>query len=99
MDEYAWPTGPEVPAAEAVRQSWAKTVAALPVGARVGGEVIGRQRFGVFIRVEGVSNAVALAEITAMPRGMELPPLGAHIEGTVIDHAHHNHQVKIRLPT
>ncbi|WP_268982681.1 hypothetical protein [Streptomyces sp. HF10] len=41
---------------------------------------------------------MALAEITAMPRGMELPSLGAHVVGTVIDHAHHNHQVKIRSP-
>ncbi|MFR9791152.1 hypothetical protein ACL07V_21250 [Streptomyces sp. MB22_4] len=98
MDEYAWPAGPEVPEPEAVRRSWAETVVALPVGTRVGGEVIGRQRFGVFIRVKGIPNAVALAEITAMPQGMELPPLGAHVEGTVIDHAHHNHQVKIRLP-
>jgi hypothetical protein len=97
MDEYVWPTGPEVPATEAVRQSWAKTVAGVPMLARVGGEVIGRQRFGVFILLEGVPNTVALAEITAMPRGMELPPLGTHVEGTVIDHAQHNHQVKIRL--
>ncbi|MFJ9924688.1 hypothetical protein ACIRU5_01525 [Streptomyces misionensis] len=98
MDEYAWPAGSEAPEPEAVRQSWVETVVALPVGSHVGGEVIGRQRFGVFIRVEGIPNAVALAEITVMPRGMELPPLGAHVEGAVIGHAHHNHQVQIRLP-
>ncbi|MEU6656851.1 hypothetical protein ABZ904_48040 [Streptomyces sp. NPDC046900] len=98
MDEYAWPSGPNVPAAEVVRQNWEATVAALPVGARVRGEVIGRQRFGVFIRVEGVLGAVALAEVTAMPRGMELPVLGLYVEGEVVDHAQHNHQVKIRLP-
>ncbi|MFJ2563176.1 hypothetical protein ACIO02_09285 [Streptomyces sp. NPDC087568] len=50
MDEYAWPISPEVPAADEVRQSWAETVAALPVGTRIIGEVIGRQPFGVFIR-------------------------------------------------
>ncbi|MGW9032093.1 hypothetical protein ACWGQ5_50530 [Streptomyces sp. NPDC055722] len=98
MDEYVWPTDPQAPSPEAVRQYWEATVVALPAGTRVGGEVIGRQRFGVFIRIEGVPNAVSLAEITAMPRGMELPAMGAHVEGEVIDHAHHNLQVKIRLP-
>ncbi|MEU1596823.1 hypothetical protein ABZ468_29230 [Streptomyces sp. NPDC005708] len=27
-----------------------------------------------------------------------LPAMGAYGEGEVIDHAHHNHQVKVRLP-
>lgn len=65
-------------------RSWAATVAALPVGARVAGEVIGRQRFGVFIHLDGVPNAVALAEVTAMPHEMELPALGARVEGEVL---------------
>ena len=77
-------------------QSWAATVAALPVGTHITGEVIGRQPFGVFIRIEGVPNAVALAEITAMPLGTELPALGASVEGEVFWHAH-NHQVRVRL--
>ncbi|MGW5462208.1 hypothetical protein [Streptomyces sp. NPDC003996] len=90
MDEYAWPTGPGVPAAALVRESWEATVAALPVEARITGEVIGRQRYGV-------PNAVALAEITAMPRGMDLPALGAFVSGEVIWHAAHSPQVKVRL--
>jgi ribosomal protein S1 len=69
MDEYAWPTGPEVLAADEVRRSWAATIAALPVGSRITGEVIGRQPFGVFIRIDGVPEAMGLAEITAMPHG------------------------------
>ncbi|MFE0508639.1 hypothetical protein [Streptomyces sp. NPDC058964] len=97
MDEYVWPTGPEVPAADLVQESWEATVAAVPVGARITGEVIGRQRFGVFIRIDGVPNAIALAEITAMPLGMDLPALGAFVRGEVIWHAAHNHQVKVRL--
>ncbi|MFH9893829.1 hypothetical protein ACH4OQ_33995 [Streptomyces luteogriseus] len=97
MDEYAWPTGPEVPASDLVRDSWEATVAALPVEARITGEVIGRQPFGVFIRIDGVPNAIALAEITAMPRGMNLPALGALVSGEVLWHAAHNHQVKVRL--
>ncbi|MFJ8730158.1 hypothetical protein [Streptomyces bauhiniae] len=97
MDEYAWPTVPEVPAADLVRESWEATVAALPVEARITGEVIGRQRFGVFIRIDGVPNAIALAEITAMPHRMDLPSLGAFVSGAVLWHAAHNHQIKVRL--
>ncbi|MEU0838146.1 hypothetical protein ABZ370_01560 [Streptomyces sp. NPDC005962] len=96
MDEYAWPTGPGVPVGEAVRHAWSATVAALPVGAHVTGQVIGRQPFGVFIRIDGVPDAVALAEITAMPQGMELPALGASVGGEVFWHAH-NCQVRVRL--
>jgi hypothetical protein len=96
MDEYALPTGPDLPTAELVIQSWAATVAALPPGTHITGEVIGRRPFGVFIRVDGVPEAVALAEITAMPYGMELPALGAFVEGQVFWHAH-NHQVRVRL--
>ncbi|GAA2304872.1 hypothetical protein OG879_23950 [Streptomyces caniferus] len=96
MDEYAWPTSPDLPVADVVLQSWAATVAALPVGTHITGEVIGRQPFGVFIRMDGVPNVVALAEITAMPLGMELPALGASVEGEVFWHAH-NHQVRVWL--
>jgi hypothetical protein len=96
MDEYALPAGPDRPSAGLVIQSWAATVAALPPGTHITGEVIGRQPFGVFIRVDGVPEAVAPAEITAMPYGTELPALGAFVEGEVFWHAH-NHQVRVRL--
>ncbi|MFD5629350.1 hypothetical protein [Streptomyces sp. NPDC127072] len=96
MDEYAWPKGLTGPAVEAIQRSWPATVAALPVGARVGGEVIGRLPFGVFIRLDGFPDAVALAEITAMPYGLELPALGARVDGQVFWHAD-NHQVRVRL--
>ncbi|WP_051715932.1 hypothetical protein [Streptomyces sp. NRRL S-475] len=97
MDEYAWPTGLEAPAAEEGRRSWAATVEALPVGSRITGEVIGRQPFGVFLRIEGVPDAIGLAEITAMSRGMDLPALGSVVSGEVLWHAAHNHQVKVLL--
>ncbi|MFE4546232.1 hypothetical protein [Streptomyces sp. NPDC056785] len=61
------------------------------------GEVIGRQRFGVFLRIDGVSNAVGLAEICRMPHGLELPAMGAEVAGRAIRHADHNCQVKIKL--
>jgi ribosomal protein S1 len=97
MDEYAWPTGPEVPAAEDRQRSWEATVAALPVGHRMTGKVVGRQRFGVFLLMEDAPDAMALAEITAMPLGMDLPAIGALVRGQVLWHAEHNHQVKVRL--
>ncbi|MDT0468078.1 hypothetical protein [Streptomyces gibsoniae] len=96
MDEFRWPTGPEAQAADAVLESWPATVAALPVGTRITGEVIGRQPFGVFLCIDGVPNAIALAEITSMPQGMDLPALGAVVSAEVFWHAD-NHQVRVRL--
>ncbi|MET9040567.1 hypothetical protein [Streptomyces mirabilis] len=55
--------------------------------ASIAGEVTGRQPFGVFIRVDGAPEAMALAEITAMPEGMDQPGFGARIIGEVIEHA------------
>ncbi|GAA2290664.1 hypothetical protein GCM10010234_34550 [Streptomyces hawaiiensis] len=97
MDEYGWVERPEVPAAEVVRAGWGATVAVLPVGSKFAGEVIGRQPFGVFIRMDGVPDAIALAEITRMPLGMELPALGALVSGEVYWHDDRNHQVRVRL--
>lgn len=65
-----------MPTVDEVRRSWAATVAALPVGSRIACEVIGRQSFGVLLRIDGVPDALGLAEITAMPQGMDLPPSG-----------------------
>ncbi|WRZ95201.1 hypothetical protein OHB54_43020 [Streptomyces sp. NBC_01007] len=98
MDEYNWPTrrADDVPG-QSPEELWTATLAALPLGASVAGEVIGRQPFGVFIRADGVPNAVALAEIIAMPEEMGLPVLGTRIRGEVIDHVEHNHQVRVRL--
>ncbi|MGW1899410.1 hypothetical protein ACWCQB_18650 [Streptomyces hirsutus] len=47
--------------------------------------------------LDGVPNAVGLAEIIAMPHPMELPAVGATFTGEVIRHADRNRQVKIRL--
>ncbi|WP_206697806.1 hypothetical protein [Streptomyces sp. WAC00263] len=97
MPEFSWPDRSQVPASDAIVRSWPATVSALPVGSLVSGRVIGRRPFGVFLLLDGVSNAVGLAEITAMPHHMELPAMGATVAGEVIWHADHNRQVKIRL--
>ncbi|WP_181320710.1 RNA-binding protein [Saccharothrix carnea] len=96
MNDYSWPADGRL-LAERSRLAWSATVAALPVGAPIAGEVIGRQPFGVFIRIDGAPDAVGLAEVTTMPREGELPPMGARITGTVVSHAEHNHQVRVRL--
>jgi ribosomal protein S1 len=96
MSEYSWPdVSPE--AAARARAAWEQTVADLPAGTPVAGEVIGRQRFGVFLRLDGHPDAMGLAEITAMPRCETLPLIGDRVSGQVIWHADHNHQVKVRL--
>ncbi|MET8137478.1 hypothetical protein ABZV24_37185 [Streptomyces sp. NPDC005251] len=97
MEEYTWPgRRPDVPRVSP-DEVWAATIAALPVGVSVAGEVIGRQPFGVFIRIDGLPGAVGLAEIIAMSEGMGMPVLGARIRGEVFDHVEHNRQVRVRL--
>ena len=96
MAEYSWPDEGER-RAEAAADSWAGTVEALPEGSVVTGRVIGRQPFGVFVDISGTLGAIGLAEITSMPRDAVLPSVGAIVRGTVIGHAEHNHQVKLRL--
>ncbi|WP_228034090.1 S1 domain-containing protein [Streptomyces spongiae] len=97
MSENSEPGPSRAPDPEAIIRSWAATVAALPIGSRVSGQVVARPPFGVFLVIDGVPNAVGLAEITAMPHHMELPAVGASVAGEVIWHTEHNHQVKIRL--
>jgi ribosomal protein S1 len=96
MNEYSWPDDGIAVGARA-KAVWSATCEALPVGTQVTGEVIGRQPFGVFLRIDGAPDAVGLAEITAMPHGAELPQIGAHVSGEVLWHAEHNHQVKVTL--
>ncbi|WP_063885605.1 hypothetical protein [Streptomyces prasinus] len=93
MSEYSWPDdGIEVDARTQV--AWQATYKALPTGTRVTGEVIGRQPFGVFLRIDGVKDAIGLAEITARPHDAELLQIGTHVSGEVLGYVEHNHQVK-----
>jgi hypothetical protein len=96
VDDHSWPDDGQR-LTERTRLAWGATVAALPVGAPIAGEVIGRQRFGVFIRIDGVPDAVGLAEVTAMPHDAELPAMGTRVAGQIISHVEHNHHVKVRL--
>jgi ribosomal protein S1 len=60
VDEYSWPAdGTRL--AERAAERWADTVAALPEGAAVTGQVIGRQPFGVFVAIDSVPDAEGLA--------------------------------------
>ncbi|MFC8594403.1 hypothetical protein [Streptomyces atroolivaceus] len=88
---------PDEPTPEQVRRGWAATVSALPAGTRVTGQVVACPPFGVFLRIDDVPDALGLADIGSMPAGASLPAPGARINGEVVWHTHHNHQVRIRL--
>jgi hypothetical protein len=97
MTEYTWPKGVGDPTPEDIQLAWPATKAALPIGTTVTGKVIGRQPFGVFVQIDGVTDALGLAEIFAAPPGTVPPPLGFLISGHVVAHADHNCQVRLRL--
>ncbi|MEY9873271.1 ribosomal protein S1 [Streptacidiphilus sp. MAP12-33] len=98
MTEYSWPDwGNDKDYGARVVAAWPDTVLHLPIGTQITGEVVGRRPFGIFLTIDNHPDAVGLAEITAMPRCMELPQVGARVTGHVLWHADHNHQVKIKL--
>ncbi|MGW4393969.1 hypothetical protein ACWEHA_01670 [Amycolatopsis nivea] len=96
MNESRWPDDYQRLAARAQR-AWTATTEALPPGTSVTGKVIGRQPFGVFVRIDGVPDALGLAEVTTMPSDASMPAVGTAIAGEVIGHASHNHQIRLRL--
>ncbi|MEU3465643.1 hypothetical protein ABZ721_37620 [Streptomyces sp. NPDC006733] len=60
-------------------------------------EVVGRQRFGVFLRIDTHPDAIGLVEITTLPMDAILPAIGERVVGEVIDHADHHQQIKAKL--
>ncbi|NUS44265.1 MAG: RNA-binding protein [Mycobacteriaceae bacterium] len=96
MSEWRWPDLDAYPA-RVVRGAWPDTVRALPIGTSVAGVVIGRQPFGVFLRLDDLPAVLGLAETVALPRGLRLPRLGARVTGRVLSHEERNCQVKIAL--
>ncbi|MFC4337612.1 S1 domain-containing protein [Salininema proteolyticum] len=64
MEEYYWPeTGSYENLEQDARESWQDTAKALSEGTQIAGKVIGRQPFGVFLRIDGHPNAIGLAEM------------------------------------
>jgi hypothetical protein len=90
---HSWPGNG---AAAQARGAWAATVVALPLGTLVTCEVVARQPFGVFIRIDSVPDALGLVELPNLPDGA-LPECGTHVRGTVLDHTPRNHQVRVRI--
>ncbi|WP_241825189.1 hypothetical protein [Micromonospora sp. CB01531] len=82
--------------AERAKRSWPAIKSALPVGARVRVRVLAAMTFGVFVEIDGQPDALGLLEITALPRGSELPTVGVYFDAVVADHAAHNWQVRLR---
>lgn len=82
--------------AERARRSWPEIKSALPLGERVRVRVIAAMPFGVFVEIDGQPDALGLVEITTLPRGSELPAIGAYLDLVVVDHAAHNWQVRLR---
>lgn len=60
------------------------------------GEVVARQPFGVFIRIDSVPDALGLIELPNLPEG-ERPACGTRLRGRVLDHTPRNHQVRVRF--
>ncbi|MFI0815097.1 S1 RNA-binding domain-containing protein [Streptomyces sp. NPDC021098] len=97
MSEYSWPSENGRFQVAGAAAAWAETVHALPVGAPIAGEVLGRQPFGAFLSIDGHPEVIGLARVDKMPRCMELPTVGQFVTGEVVWHAEHNHQVGIVL--
>ncbi|MER7662205.1 MULTISPECIES: hypothetical protein [unclassified Streptomyces] len=97
MTEFGWRRGPDDPFPEQIRRAWPATVSALPIGTPITGQVVGRQPFGIFIRIHGSPHAVGMADTGSMPSGGTLPALGDQVSGTVVRHTDSSFQVRIRL--
>lgn len=95
VTEYPWPN-PRDENLHRLRAAWPATVQALPRGARVTGTVIARKPFGVFIRIDGMPDALGYAESTAIARDV-VPPIGTTVTGEVTWHADHLQEVELRL--
>ncbi|WP_027660969.1 hypothetical protein [Salinispora fenicalii] len=95
MTGYPWPN-PRDDDPDRLRRAWPTTVQALPCGARVTGTVIARKPFGVFIRIDGMPDALGYAESTAIAHDV-VPPLGTTVTGEVTWHVSLTHEVQLRL--
>lgn len=76
---------------------WKETVARLPVGTWIDGEIVRHEAFGAFIRIAGAPHAEGLAHITLMPRTMQFPPVGTAVRAKVVWHDDDNRQVYLKL--
>lgn len=97
MSAYSWPSEHSSWQVADAAAAWPETVRSLPVGSSIAGEVIGRQPFGVFLAIDGHSEAMGLGRVNMKPRCLELPPVGQRVTGEVAWHAEHNHQLGIVL--
>ncbi|MEV6359316.1 hypothetical protein [Nocardia asteroides] len=59
------------------------------------GVVVGRQRFGVFIELDQVPDAIGLVRVTALPVDQPLPTRGVAVEGVVLYRDDRTHQLTV----
>ncbi|MFG3339912.1 phosphotransferase [Glycomyces sp. NPDC048151] len=83
---------------ERAETHWAASVRALPLEGRVKGRVYRRERFGIFIDLDGCPDAHGFADIAgARCRHRGLPEVGARVSGWVRQHNDRNFQITVRL--
>ncbi|MFD6678445.1 hypothetical protein [Micromonospora parva] len=77
------------------RRSWPAIKLTLPVGDRIRVRVLAAMSFGVFVEIDGQPEALGLLEISALPRGSELPTVDVYLDAAVVEPAAHNRQVRL----
>lgn len=84
-------------------QAWEEAKRKLPFGVRAQGAVVRHSGFGFFVRLSEFPEVTAVVDaISNLPHGQttprtEWPVTGEMIEGTVVDHVEHNHEIKLRV--
>ncbi|MFF3742651.1 hypothetical protein [Streptomyces kronopolitis] len=84
-------------------QEWEEAKRELPFGVRTQGSVVRHSGFGFFVQLSKFPDVAAVVDaISYLPCGQmapraEWPAIGETIEGTVVDHVEHNHEIKLRV--
>ncbi|MEV5774365.1 hypothetical protein AB0L49_24410 [Streptomyces antimycoticus] len=82
---------------------WLEAKSRIPVGVRVSGIVEKRLPFGIFVKLDDFPDVPAVVDaISYLPDDAPVDPEDWPVEGevltaTVVDHAEHNRQIKLRV--
>ncbi|MFI1742066.1 hypothetical protein [Streptomyces sioyaensis] len=84
-------------------QEWEEVKRQLPFGTRTQASVVRHSGFGFFVQLAAFPDVTAVVDgISYLPDGKmarrtEWPKAGELIEGVVVDHVEHNHEIKLRV--